>query len=222
MVRKRALETGKGIQGELDVGNYDVMMRNLRDRGWLDVKSLIMNGITKGHVLEVGPGPGYLGLEWLRHTRNTRLTGVEISPAMIEVSMKNAAEYGVRDRVVYTEGDAHEMPFEDDQFDAVFSHGSLHEWKNPAQVFNEMSRILKPGGIYRVSDLKRDIAFPVKLMMKLGTKPKAIRPGLISSINAAFTVDELEELLRQTALGQSTVRSNPFGLEAFGIAPSEG
>ena len=32
---------------------------------------------------EIGPGPGYLGLEWLKKTQGTHLTGVDISPGMI-------------------------------------------------------------------------------------------------------------------------------------------
>jgi len=216
MTRPRVLETAEGIQGEFDVGNYDIMMRRLRDKGWIETESIIKRGISYGHVLEVGPGPGYLGLEWLRHTQDTFLTGLEISPNMIEVATKHAAEYGLSHRVEYTEGNALSPPFESGRFDAVFSHGSLHEWENPAQVFDEIGRVLKPGGLYRVSDLKRDIRLPIKLMMKYGTKPKAIRPGLISSINAAFTVDELKSLLSGTRLHSSIVKANPFGLEVFG------
>ncbi len=44
------------------------MQRSLRDRGWIETKLLIDHGFSKGHALEIGPGPGYLGLEWL----NTR------------------------------------------------------------------------------------------------------------------------------------------------------
>lgn len=65
MTRERIIETTEGIQDEFDVEMYDSMMRDLRDKGWIETKDIIKSGITSGHALEIGPGPGYLGLEWL-------------------------------------------------------------------------------------------------------------------------------------------------------------
>ena len=50
-----------------------------------------------------------------------------------------------------------EMPFPQASFDAVFSSGSLHEWENPKKSFDEIDRVLKPGGRYIVCDLRRNI-----------------------------------------------------------------
>lgn len=191
---------------------YDKMMRNLRDKGWIDTENIIRNGITSGHVLEIGPGPGYLGLEWLLKTEKSYLTALEISPNIIKMAEKNASEYGLSNRVSYIEGNAQEMPF-----DGVFSNGSLHEWEHPERIFNEIDRVLKPKGLYRISDLKRDISFVVKWFMKFATNPKEIRPGLISSINAAYIVDEINTLLERTKLREGVVRANPIGLEICGM-----
>ena len=68
MPKSRIVETENGIQGELNVQMYDTMQRHLRDRGWIETNALIKSGITKGKALEIGPGPGYLGLEWLKKT----------------------------------------------------------------------------------------------------------------------------------------------------------
>lgn len=68
MVKPRISHTDHG-RGEFDAKNYDKMMRRLRDRGWIIwTKMIIGAGISSGLTLEVGPGPGYLGLEWLKHT----------------------------------------------------------------------------------------------------------------------------------------------------------
>ena len=83
------------------------------------------------------------------------------------------------------------IPFDDETFDAVFSNGSLHEWSNPTGTFNEVWRVLKQDGRLFVSDLRRDIVFLSKWFMWLVTKPKEIRPGLITSISAAYSVSEL-------------------------------
>lgn len=90
MIRPRVSETDHGIVGELNVSMYDQMQRNLRDRGWIETKALLKAGIISGRALEVGSGPGYLGLEWLKSTQDTTVTGLDISPDMIALAQRNA------------------------------------------------------------------------------------------------------------------------------------
>ena len=206
------METDQGIQEELTVADYDRMQRSMRDRGWIETRALLKRGIAHGHVLEVGPGPGYLGLEWLRLTEGTRLTGLEISPAMREMAQKNSREYGLADRVEYILGNGSSMPFPDDNFDAVFTNGSLHEWADPASTFNEMWRALKSGGSLFVSDLRRDMSVLVRWFLWITVRPKSMRLGLNTSLNAAYTAKELQDLTRGSRIGNSEVTTNPFGL----------
>jgi ubiquinone/menaquinone biosynthesis C-methylase UbiE len=216
MVRPRVPETDEGIQGEFDVSIYDTFMRGMRDRGWMETKDIIKAGITSGLALELGPGPGYLGLEWLKMTNGTCLRGLEISQNMIEIAERNSREYGFMDRVEYVRADACEMPFEDAYFDAVFSNGSLHEWARPEEITNEISRVLKPGGRYCLTDMKRNMNLFVKSFLRIMAKPQQIRPHLVSSINAAYTKAEMEELLSRTKLTGWQIDENPIGLVISG------
>jgi ubiquinone/menaquinone biosynthesis C-methylase UbiE len=212
MVRPRIEETDCGITGEFETGAYDEMMRMMRDRGWLETRDLLNNGISSGIALEVGPGPGYLGLEWLKSTSGTRLNGLDISDDMLNIARKNAIEYRLADRVEYYQGDACKMPFEDCSFDAVFTNGSLHEWAHPEQIINEIKRVLIKGGKFVITDLRRDMIFPVKWFMWLFTRPKRMREGLISSINAAYIPDELHKLMKRTNLTEWNIQQNLFGI----------
>ena len=212
MVRSRVVETSEGIQGEFNTQTYDRMMRRMRDKGWLETNLILKAGIKKGLALEVGPGPGYLGLEWLKKTKETNLRALEISSDMITIAERNAKEYGLQSRVQYVKGDAQEMPFDDNMFDGVFTNGSLHEWSKPTKVLNEVYRVLRGGGKYCISDLRRDMNPLVRWFMKLVTKPKEMRPGLISSINAAYTVEEIGSILGQSNLVGYKVRSQTMGL----------
>jgi ubiquinone/menaquinone biosynthesis C-methylase UbiE len=219
MVKSRVPETDHGITGVFNTQAYDVMMRHLRDRGWIETRLVIESGISSGLALEVGPGPGYLGLEWLKNTKNTTLKGLDISNDMIGIARKNASEYGLSDRVEYVRSDAQKMPFEDNYFDAVFTNGSLHEWAYPEENINEINRVLKPGGSCLLSDLRRDMNPIIKWFLWLMTKPKEMRPGLISSINASYTLAEIKVMFHRTKLQDWHASKNMLGIIVIGQKP---
>lgn len=216
VTKSRIVETDEGIQDEFSVDVYDRMMRRLRDKGWMETDRILKAGITRGSVLEIGPGPGYLGLEWLKKTEGTSLVAMEISKSMIHTAEKNAIEYGLSERVRYVPGDAQKLPFGEGQFDGVFSNGSLHEWADPAAVFNEIHRVLKTGGKYFISDLRRNMNILMKTFLKMNTKPVEIRQGLISSINAAYLPLEIEAILQRSTLDTFNVRKTFIGLGITG------
>jgi len=216
MTRPRVPETDEGIQGEFTVQIYDRMQRKLRDKGWIETKDVINSGITNGLALELGPGPGYLGLEWLKNTTGTTLIGLDISEDMISVAERNADEYGLSDRADYVQSSGERMPFKEETFDAVFTNGSLHEWSEPEKTFDEIWRVLKKSGRVFISDLRRDMLFLIKWFLWVSSKPKEMRQGLVTSINAAYTPGELVKLSKQTRLENCTVSGNPIGVMLAG------
>jgi len=216
MVKPRVIETEEGIQEAFTVEVYDQMMRGLRDKGWVETGLVLKTGIDHGTALEVGPGPGYLGLEWLKKTSGTTLKALEISPEMIKVAGRNAREYGHEGRVEYIKGDAQKMPFDNDTFDGIFTNGSLHEWARPIEIFNEMWRVLKLGGRYCISDLRRDMPLFMRWFLTINTKPKEIRPGLETSISASYTLEEIRAILESSDLHGYTLKKNIIGLTITG------
>jgi ubiquinone/menaquinone biosynthesis C-methylase UbiE len=212
----------EGVTGELTVQQYDALMRRLRDKGYLDTNAILEAGISAGDCLEIGPGPGYLGLEWLRKTARTRLTGLDLSTDMLAVANENARHYGVQERVTYVEGRAQRMPFSSGRFDAVFSNGSLHEWTEPEAVFNEIDRALKPGGRFYISDLRRDRNTAIRWFLKLNIKPKERRAGFLSSVAASYTPEEAENLLARTNLHNAQVQRKRMVLVLTGVKGGAG
>jgi ubiquinone/menaquinone biosynthesis C-methylase UbiE len=216
MTKPRVPETDHGILGEFNVTMYDQMQKRMRDRGWILTGELLKRGITQGLALEIGPGPGYLGLDWLKHTQGTTLRGLEISPDMIAIAGRNAQEYGLLPRVEYVHSSGDKMPFDDGTFDAAFTNGSLHEWADPRSTFDEIWRVLKPGGRVVISDLRRDMFAPVRWFLWVSASPTEMRQGLISSINAAYTPEELKALIVGTKLENCQVSSTPLGVMLTG------
>lgn len=215
MTRRRIPETDKGIQGEANVEIFDTFRRRMRDQGRIQVENIFEAGINGGAVLEVGPGPGYFGLEWLKQSDNGRLTGIEISPDMLELAARNAGDYGLGEKSEYVLGNAMEMPFGDNSFDAVISNGSLHEWQDPVRVFREIYRVLKPGGRFCVIDLCREANPIIAGLIKITVKPKEAKSGFVSSLNAAYTAAEVQDILKAAGISKFVITRHPI---ALGIA----
>lgn len=216
MVKERIIETNEGIQNEITAEVFDRFARGMRDRGLMHTNAFLKAGITGGNVLEIGPGPGYVGLEWLKAATGGSLTGLEISPAMIRIAQGNAKEYGFEDRALYVQGNCLAMPFADSSFDGVISNSSMHEWEDPQKVLGEINRVLKPGGRFCIGDLRRDISPFAKWMMYATCRPKEIRPGFLSSLAAAYTAEELKEILKRTDIKNYCVVSDTMGVTVTG------
>jgi ubiquinone/menaquinone biosynthesis C-methylase UbiE len=213
------METEDGIQGEESVRAYDAMQRRMRDRGWLETDAVLKSGIAEGHALELGPGPGYVGLEWLKKTTGTTLTGVDISPDMVALARENAAAYGFTDRTEYVISTGSDIPFDDGTFDAAFTTGSMHEWAEPQATFEELWRILRPGGRLFISDLRRDMNRVIRWLISINAKPDVMRQGFATSVEASYTPAELRALIADTALRDCVVKGNPIGLRLSGVKP---
>lgn len=214
MIRPRVIETNEGIQNELTVEIFQEFAENMRDKGWNNVDTMIASGITGKDILEIGPGPGFVGLELAKKIKADSLTGLEISPAMIKTAKRNAESYHIP--ASYVQGNAAKMPFADASFDSVISNGSLHEWEQPVSVFNEIHRVLQSKGRYCITDMRRD-CHPLKSkMIYLSTRPKQMRPGFLSSLRASYTITEITELLRNSKLKNAKVKKDFFGLCIYG------
>lgn len=213
MIKRRVIEENIEMDNEQFISQYNRMMKESRDKGWIIcIDKIIQFGIVQGTALEIGPGPGFIGLEWLKKTKETHLHGLDISQYMIQAASENANEYGfLNTRVEYILGNANRIPFEDNYFNAVFTNSTLHEWDNPVQIFNEINRVLKPSGRFYISDFRRDIDFFTKTFLKI-TTPKSVRQGLIASMNAAYTIPEIEEIIRQSDLKRYSIEHDHFSL----------
>lgn len=105
-----------------------------------------------------------------------------------------------------------QMPFADASFDCVISNGSLHEWEEPERVLDEIHRVLRPSGRFCITDLRRDAALWKVAMVYLSTRPKEMRPGLMTPLHAAYTKAEIEGILRRSALAGAAVKEEFFRL----------
>jgi len=214
MIKERIIETNDGILDESDVEMYNSYAKFMRDKGWYDIDLIIETGISSGDILEIGPGPGLVGLEIAKKLPNSNLIGYEISPAMIAVAEKNAMDYGINAK--YMLGNAIEISFQNSSFDSVITSSSMHEWEDPIRVFNEIYRVLRPDGHYCITDLRRDVE-PRRWNFVYNSTPEEVRYNLLASLNASYTKEEILNLLHKSDLKNAMVKNNFFTLCVYGI-----
>lgn len=96
-------------------------------------------------VLDVACGTGIVSRGLAKHLAGqVEITGLDLNPAMISVAEELAAAEGAS--VVFTPGNALELPFPDDSYDVVLCQQGLQFMPDKAQAVAEMRRVLKPGG----------------------------------------------------------------------------
>jgi ubiquinone/menaquinone biosynthesis C-methylase UbiE len=96
---------------------------------------------ARGQVLEIAIGTG-LNLPF--YPADVELTGIEISPAMLEIARRRAQSLGRQIKLVV--GDAQALPFPEQRFDTVVCTIALCSIPDDRQAVAEAWRVLRQGG----------------------------------------------------------------------------
>ena len=101
-------------------------------------------------VLDVACGPGMVACEFAKHTGH--VTGIDITPAMIEQAKKRQKELNL-ENLTWAVGDAVPLPYNDNSFSLVITRYSFHHLLAPEKALSEMIRVCRPGGLVMVADV---------------------------------------------------------------------
>jgi SAM-dependent methyltransferase len=118
------------------------------------VAASLLNRVTlppEPRCLEIGCGQGAV-TRLLVERYGARVVASDYDPAQVALARKRLAD--LDERVTFRVVDARAMPFDDAQFDGVFSFQVMHHipggWR---QVVAETARVLEPGGWFVFTDL---------------------------------------------------------------------
>lgn len=215
MMRNRRKNKDVGIYG-LAAKWYDRNSRKSRlaemQRYANEVASLVSRN---ANILEVAPGPGYLAIELAKKGFN--VTGVEISPDFVKIEKDNAKEANVS--VDFIEGNASNLPCEDNTFDFIICSAAFKNFKEPVKALCEMHRVLKKGGIALIIDMNyeatnENIDNEVskmkgfdKLFVKIAFKT-FLKEG-------AYTKEGFETLLKETPFKNYQIKKEDMSLYVY-------
>ena len=103
---------------------------------------LPLDQVAGKRVLEIGCGMGTDGSQWAQH--GATYVGMDLTPTAVRLTKKRFQMFDLPGAML--EGDAENLPYVDNTFDFVYSHGVLHHTPDTQRTFDEVHRVLKPGG----------------------------------------------------------------------------
>ena len=168
----------------------------------------VVSEARTGGLLEIGSGPGYLAMEIGRRARDLQNTTMDRSPGVVRGAESRIHASGLGRQVKVALGDVLDIPFPDESFDFVLSLGSLHHWRAPDLVFDEIYRVLKPGGRAWIYDLRRETPETDWEEIRRGVPP-IMRPlfelGAIGSWRAAYTDGQIRDVVASSPFSQAEI-----------------
>lgn len=158
----------------------------------LEVPALVrLLDLPRGRrVLEVGCGRGVALPVLAALCDPTRLTGLDIDPALIVHADRHLGARGVAAELCC--GDVREMPFPDGSFDLVVDFGTCYHVSRPEAAIGEIARVLGDGGQFvHETRLSQLLAHPRR---STGRKlPWSAAPDLVRSRSALlWAIDSVE------------------------------
>ncbi|MBD2464151.1 methyltransferase domain-containing protein [Oscillatoria sp. FACHB-1407] len=104
-------------------------------------------------ALDIACGTGELERLLLTQNPHQPITGIDISNEMLIQAHQKLSRFP---NVTFQVATARSLPFQDHQFDAVFSANAFHYFDQPNLALREMQRVLKPDGRLLLLDWCRD------------------------------------------------------------------
>jgi ubiquinone/menaquinone biosynthesis C-methylase UbiE len=120
--------------------------------------------IKKGDVvIDLGSGAGNDAFIARAETGETgKVIGIDFTTAMLEKARANADKFGFNN-VEFRQGDIEKMPVTANTADVIVSNCVLNLVPNKQGVFQEIYRVLKPGGHFSISDIVLVGSLPLKI-----------------------------------------------------------
>ena len=174
--------------------NFDLMAGKGAEKRWQPDKQELFSHM-QGKILFLALGTG---LDIETFPRGQTIQAIDISPKMLEVAQPRIDLYEgeIQAQVM----DVHELDFEDNSFDQVFTSCTFCSVPNPVAGLRSLRRVLKPGGELFMFEHTGSNYYPFKIMLNLMTLltrnlgPDMNRPTVANVEAAGFQLREVNNI----------------------------
>lgn len=143
-------------------------------------------------VLDLGSGAGFdCFLAATKVGPNGKVIGVDMTPEMIEKARNNAKKSGIQN-VEFRLGEIEHLPIRDNSVDVVISNCVINLSADKPRVFQEVYRVLKPGGRIAISD--------IALLKELPEKIRENIVAYVGCVGGAILINEYKKLVEASTL----------------------
>jgi ubiquinone/menaquinone biosynthesis C-methylase UbiE len=167
-------------------------------------KAAGMTEMTGKKVLEVGCGCGGGAAYIAANFGPAAMKGLDYSQKAIEACNKY---HTAVPNLTFVNGNAEELPFENESYDIVVNVESCHTYGKPARFFSEVARVLRPQGYLLIADFRGKPEVPLFRQQLLDTGLQLLHEENITpNIVKALELDDA----RKTGLIQPGIFQKPF------------
>lgn len=153
--------------------NYDGLNRVISfgiDVKWRKKVVKAIAATNPENALDIATGTGDLAIQMAEAMPKAKVTGLDISPGMLEVGKNKVKEKDLESRIEMVIGDSEALPFDDNSFDAITVAFGVRNFEDLEKGLSEIYRVLKPGGIFVVLETSVPVKFPFKQGYQLYSK----------------------------------------------------
>ncbi|CAM3317713.1 MULTISPECIES: demethylmenaquinone methyltransferase [Paenibacillus] len=217
-------------------GKYDMMNDILsfrRHKAWRRFTMKKMNMRQGDTAIDLCCGTCDWTISMAQASETGHIVGLDFSEGMLKVGREKVARNGLERQIRLVQGNAMELPFEDNQFDYATIGFGLRNVPDYMQVLREMQRVVKPGGMVVCLELSKPTWQPFKglyyfyfqqLLPRMGqlvAKRYEQYKWLPDSLKLFPGREELAEAFRQTGLKEVQAYPLTGGIAALHIGIKE-
>lgn len=162
-------------------------------------------------ILDLGSGGGFdIFLAGPKVGKTGRAIGVDMTHEMLSKARTNIAQYREStglDNVEFRLGEIEHLPVADESVNVIISNCVLNLSMDKQQVWNEIARVLKPGGRVAVSD--------IALFKPMPEQVKEIVESWAGCICGAIEIEEMRTQMTNAGLCEINLTPKPHYIEAL-------
>lgn len=184
-----------------EANEYDAM--DFTDVNTAFAQRAVALGPPAGLILDAGTGTARIPILMIQRCPQWQIIGIDLAPSMLAVGQANVERSGLGQQIQLELVDAKQLPYPDASFDMIVSNSLVHHLPSPLPFLVELKRVLKPNGAVLLRDLIRPASAEIlnAIVEQVAAECNAHQKQLFQdSLYAAFTLDEVKELMQQAGL----------------------